>query len=68
MHPLFGQGATEPYVKGEAMTLAQIEEVTEQFVQAAKNAIAAGFDGIEIHGSFTSPHHLSRGCDDRKPI
>ncbi|RDW81873.1 hypothetical protein BP6252_02985 [Coleophoma cylindrospora] len=51
MHPLFGKGETEPYVQGEAMTLSQIEEVTEQFVQAAKNAIAAGFDGIEIHGA-----------------
>jgi len=32
------------------MTLAQIEEVTEHFAQAARNAISAGFDGIEIHG------------------
>jgi len=32
------------------MTLVQIEEVTQQFAQAARNAIAAGFDGIEIHG------------------
>lgn len=50
MHNLFGKVAEEAYVKGEAMTLAQIEEVTEQFVQAARNAIAAGFHGIEIHG------------------
>lgn len=36
------------------MNLAQIKEATEQFVQAAKNAIAAGFDGIEIHGKLAA--------------
>eukprot|EP00884_Botryococcus_braunii_P001861 jgi/Botrbrau1/11676/Bobra.0195s0007.1 len=30
---------------------AEIKEVTEEFVQAAKNALRAGFDGVEIHGA-----------------
>ncbi len=33
-----------------AMTTAEIEQVIEQFAQAAKRLEAAGFDGVEIHG------------------
>lgn len=33
-----------------AMTLAEIRRVQDDFVQAAVNARAAGFDGIELHG------------------
>jgi len=33
------------------MNLGDIKEVEDQFVQAASNAIKAGFDGIEIHGA-----------------
>lgn len=54
-HTLFGTGATEPYVEGEAMSIAQIYEVTGQFVHAAQNCMAAGFDGIEIHGKSSLP-------------
>jgi len=33
-----------------AMTLAEIRRVQDDFVQAAKNAKDAGFDGVELHG------------------
>jgi len=33
------------------MTLSHIEQTQKEFVQAAKNAIKAGFDGVEIHGA-----------------
>lgn len=53
-----------------ALTLAEIPEVVEQFAQAARNAIAAGFDGVEVHGAngylvheFLSP--VSNIRDDR---
>jgi 2,4-dienoyl-CoA reductase-like NADH-dependent reductase (Old Yellow Enzyme family) len=50
-HPLFGEkNGKEAYVESQAMSLADIEEVVEQFAQAARNAIKAGFDGVEIHG------------------
>lgn len=45
-----GQGplpATTPH----AMTEAQIESTIEEYAQAAENAIAAGFDGVELHGA-----------------
>ena len=34
-----------------ALVKAEISEIIEDYVKAAKNAIAAGFDGIEIHGA-----------------
>lgn len=34
-----------------ALTLDEIPVVVEQFVQAARNAIAAGLDGVEVHGA-----------------
>ncbi len=38
-------------VEPKAMTLKEIQETQNEFVQAAKNAKQAGFDGIEIHAS-----------------
>jgi len=35
----------------QAMTEADIKTAVEEFAQGAKNAIAAGFDGIELHGA-----------------
>ncbi|CZR60180.1 related to Putative 12-oxophytodienoate reductase 2 [Phialocephala subalpina] len=50
-HPLFGQeNGTEPYVENEVLSLTGISEVISQFAHAARNAIHAGFAGIEIHG------------------
>ncbi|MBF0350265.1 MAG: alkene reductase [SAR324 cluster bacterium] len=33
------------------MTTADIEQTQQEFVQAARNAIKAGFDGVELHGA-----------------
>lgn len=41
----------KPYDVPEEMTIEAINEVINQYAQAAKNAIAAGFDGVEIHGA-----------------
>ena len=37
--------------RGHAMTLDDIEETIESYVQSAKNAVELGFDAIEIHGA-----------------
>lgn len=34
-----------------AMTIQEIKQTAHDFVEAAKNAIRAGFDGVEIHGA-----------------
>jgi N-ethylmaleimide reductase len=38
-------------VEPKAMTIAEIKQTIQDFKQAAKNAIEAGFDGVEIHAS-----------------
>lgn len=38
-------------VSPKAMTTQDIERTVKDFVQAAKNAMEAGFDGVEIHSS-----------------
>lgn len=35
-----------------ALETNEIPEIVEQFRQGAENAIAAGFDGVELHGAF----------------
>jgi 2,4-dienoyl-CoA reductase-like NADH-dependent reductase (Old Yellow Enzyme family)/NADPH-dependent 2,4-dienoyl-CoA reductase/sulfur reductase-like enzyme len=51
------------YSRPRAMTRAEIAQVTEQFVQAARRAQRAGFDAVQIHAanryllaSFVSPY------------
>lgn len=41
----------QPHPRPEAMTADDIATVREEFVQAARNAIAAGFDGVELHAA-----------------
>jgi N-ethylmaleimide reductase len=41
----------QPNAVPEAMTEADVKIAIEEFAQAARNAVAAGFDGIELHGA-----------------
>ncbi|WP_026535092.1 alkene reductase [Arthrobacter sp. H14] len=41
----------QPYPVPHALTTAEIPEVLEEFVKASRNAIAAGMDGVELHGA-----------------
>jgi N-ethylmaleimide reductase len=41
----------QPHPLPQAMTEADIKATVEEFVQAANNAMAAGFDGVELHGA-----------------
>lgn len=54
---------TLPHVTPRALEEAEIERLIEQFGAAARRAVLAGFDGVEIHGAntyliqqFFSPH------------
>jgi N-ethylmaleimide reductase len=40
-----------PNVQPRALTLEEIPAMVEAYVQGAKNAIEAGFDGVEVHGA-----------------
>ena len=41
----------KPYVTPRALETSEIPEIIEQYRQGAENALAAGFDGVEIHGA-----------------
>jgi N-ethylmaleimide reductase len=41
----------QPQPTPEAMTLDEVKAAIAEYAQAARNAIAAGFDGVEIHGA-----------------
>ncbi|MEU0544208.1 alkene reductase [Nocardia sp. NPDC005978] len=47
---LIAGGKADPIVP-EAMTTAEIDATVTYFADAARNAIAAGFDGVELHGA-----------------
>lgn len=41
----------QPYVVPRALETHEIPQIVEQYRQGAKNALEAGFDGVEIHGA-----------------
>lgn len=43
-----------------SLTIAEIKEYTADFVQAAKNVIEAGVDGIEIHAAWVPSWPVSK--------
>jgi len=52
--PIVGPSAIpieEGAVVPQALTIEDIKQIVEDFVAASKNAIQAGFDGVEIHGA-----------------
>jgi NADPH2 dehydrogenase len=51
----------------EAMTEEEILGAIEDYAQAAKNAIAAGFDGVEVHGAngYLCDQFLQTTCNQR---
>ena len=41
----------QPQPTPRELTTAEVKAAVQEFVQAAKNAVEAGFDGIELHGA-----------------
>ena len=54
-------------IQAQAMTIADIHEVIEQFAQGARRAKEAGLDGVELHGAngYLIAQFLSSGINDR---
>ena len=45
------QNGMVPHVAPQELSVEQIQVIVHEFAQAAKNAIAAGFDGVEVHAA-----------------
>lgn len=46
-----GEGALVPFVTPRALQVEEMPYVVGQYVRGAKNALEAGFDGVEIHAA-----------------
>ena len=57
----------DPVSAPRALTTAEVPAVIAQFRQAARNAVDAGFDGIEVHGAngYLVEQFLRDSCNDR---
>lgn len=57
----------QDHTQPEALTTKGVKEVIEGHVSAAKNAIKAGFDGIELHGAngYLIEQFLNPNCNNR---
>jgi N-ethylmaleimide reductase len=47
----FTENGFEPIPTPRALETAEIPAIVEQYAQAARNALAAGFDGVEVHAA-----------------
>ncbi len=46
-----GAGEMVQHSMPRALTVPEIQQIVKEYAQAAKNAMEAGFDGIELHGA-----------------
>ncbi len=46
-----GEGTLVPFVTPRSLQTMEIPYIVEQYAHGAKNALAAGFDGVEIHAA-----------------
>jgi N-ethylmaleimide reductase len=63
----FTPNGFDPVSPPRALTTDEVAGVVQQFRQAARNAIDAGFDGIEVHGAngYLVEQFLRDSCNDR---
>ncbi|MEV2275084.1 alkene reductase [Nocardiopsis sp. NPDC049922] len=64
---LFDGSGMVPHPVPREMTSADIAEAQDDFVSAARNAITAGFDGVELHGAngYLIHQFLADGANQR---
>jgi N-ethylmaleimide reductase len=63
----FTPNGFDPVSQPRALATGEVAGVVDQFRQAARNAIDAGFDGIEVHGAngYLVEQFLRDSCNDR---
>jgi N-ethylmaleimide reductase len=64
----FTEQGTKPAVTPRALSLEEIPGIIDQFRLGAENALAAGFDGVEIHGAngYLLDQFLKDGANHRE--
>lgn len=68
VNPATGEGEMVECPVPRALTIDEIGDVVEDFRTAARNAMEAGFDGVEIHGAngYLIDQFLRRTANQRK--
>jgi N-ethylmaleimide reductase len=63
----FTPNGFDPVSAPRALTTAEVPAIVDQFRQAARNAIDAGFDGVEVHGAngYLVEQFLRDSANDR---
>jgi len=63
----FTPAGFEPVSAPRALSTQEVGQVVDQFRQAARHAIEAGFDGVEVHGAngYLVEQFLRDSCNDR---
>ncbi|MBL0923312.1 MAG: alkene reductase, partial [Sphingomonadaceae bacterium] len=58
----------EENVEARALTISEIKRIVEDHAKAARNAMAAGFDGVQIHGAngYLIDQFLRDNCNFRQ--
>eukprot|EP00873_Tetraselmis_striata_P031721 jgi/Tetstr1/451985/TSEL_039021.t1 len=63
-----GEGQLVPFVRPRALDIEEMPYIVAQYERAARNAQAAGFDGVEIHAAngYLLDQFLETGTNQRK--
>ena len=67
---IYTYAGMQDYETPHALSIQEIQETTKIFVEAAKNAMEAGFDGVEVHGAngYLLDQFLRDGTNKREDI
>ena len=62
-----GEGEFAPFVRPRALQIEEMPYLVRQYARAAKNALAAKFDGVEVHGAngYLIDQFISSGTNHR---
>ena len=62
-----GQGELVPFVTPRALQIEEMPYLVRQYVRGARNALEAGFDGVEVHGAngYLLDQFLESGTNKR---
>ncbi|GAB0107558.1 alkene reductase [Nocardia sp. JMUB6875] len=65
--PIHTPSGPQPAVTPRALSLAEIQDTIADYATAARNAVAAGFEGVEIHSANGHlPHQFLAGNTNRR--